>query len=57
MSNSDKIVSPGTGQGPSQSASPLSERRGGADPSNVNTSAHGPGVNPTNSSSSDKGHV
>jgi hypothetical protein len=57
MNNSDKIVSPGTGKGPSQSASPLSQSRGGADPTNINSSSHGVGVNPTNSKSSDKGHA
>jgi hypothetical protein len=35
MASKDNIKSPGTGKGPSQSASPRLKREGGADPKNI----------------------
>jgi hypothetical protein len=35
----DTVKSPGTGKGPTQSASPLSQRNGGADPNNIGKGA------------------
>ncbi len=47
--------SPGTGKGPTSSQSPLSERRGSADPTPLGGGSIG-NNNPTNSSGKDQGH-